>query len=99
MHLLFYFLSPRRLFALGKGLVLLGKTLMAGSTLTKAGIILGCTVVGAIAVATQVPWLRDFCHEMRYIETEIGRTEGREQEHWKKKKRRRWLSLLPFFRY
>ena len=37
--------------------------------------------------------------ENRMLTIEIGRTEGKEKEHYKKKKRRLWLSLLPFVRY
>lgn len=42
--------------------------------------------------------INDFSHELKYLNTEIGRTEGAEREHWKREKRRLWLSLLPFFR-
>lgn len=99
MRILLHFLTPRRILALGKGLTLLGKTLMAGGKLVKVGLILACVALGVITVAIFLPGWQDFNRELRYIKTEIGRTEGREQAHWKKKKRRLWLSLLPFFRY
>lgn len=55
------------------------------------GLILFCAVF--------FPWLHDFRRELRYINMEINRTTGREQAHWKKKKKRLLLSLLPFFHY
>ena len=42
--------------------------------------------------------INDFSHELDYLNTEIGRTEGAEREYWKREKRRLWLSLLPFYR-
>ena len=42
--------------------------------------------------------INEFRHELDYLNCEIGRTEGAEREHWKREKRRLWLSLLPFYR-
>ena len=42
--------------------------------------------------------IKEFSHEVDYINCEIGRTEGAEREYWKREKRGLWLSLLPFFR-
>ena len=42
--------------------------------------------------------INEFRHELDYLNREIGRTEGAEREHWKREKRRLWLSLLPFYR-
>jgi len=42
--------------------------------------------------------INEFRHELNYLNCEIGRTEGAEREHWKRERRRLWLSLLPFFR-
>ena len=39
-----------------------------------------------------------FSRERNYINTEIERTTGAERRHWKREKRRLWLSLLPFYR-
>ena len=41
----------------------------------------------------------DFSRELRYLNTEIERTQGRERMHYIRKRRRLWLSLLPFMRY
>lgn len=42
--------------------------------------------------------MNDFSRKLKYLNTEIGRTEGDEREHWKREKRGLWLSFLPFFR-
>ena len=42
--------------------------------------------------------INDFRRNLDYLNREIARTEGAEHEHWKREKRRLWLSLLPFFR-
>ena len=44
-------------------------------------------------------WQHNFRKELRYLTIEIQRTEGIEREYWKQKKRRLWLSILPFVRY
>ena len=64
-------------------------------------LLIGVLVVLAVVVflAVFLPWLRDFRHEMRYINMEIQRNRGREREHWIKRKRRLWLSILPFVKY
>lgn len=43
--------------------------------------------------------VNDFSHELRYLNNEIGRTEGEEREHWIRQRRRLWLSLIPFVKY
>ena len=37
-----------------------------------------------------------YSQEMKYIESEIRRSEGSEKRYWIKKKRKLWLSYLPF---
>ncbi len=41
--------------------------------------------------------INGFSRELDYLNREIARTEGEEREHWKREKRRLWLSLLPFY--
>lgn len=43
--------------------------------------------------------LIEFFRKLRYINDEINRTVGREQKHWRKKKKRLLLSLIPFLKY
>lgn len=57
------------------------------------------TIAVILFMALFVPWLRDFRRELRYINMEIQRNEGREREHWIKRKKRLKRSILPFFHY
>ena len=43
--------------------------------------------------------VRDFVRELRRLNMEIGRSHGSERRHYERKKRRLWLSLIPFVRY
>ena len=56
-------------------------------------------IVGFTVLFLFVSWLKDFEAELRYLTNEVHRTEGREQKHWIRKRRKLWLSLLPFVRY
>ena len=40
-----------------------------------------------------------FTRELRRLNNEIGRTYGAERRYWVRRRRRLWLSLLPFVRY
>ncbi len=44
-------------------------------------------------------FLNDFSRELRYLNAEIARTRGAERRYWKRKKRKLWLSLIPFVKY
>ena len=44
-------------------------------------------------------FINDFSVELRYLNMEIGRTEGAERRYWICKRRRLWLSLIPFVKY
>jgi len=43
--------------------------------------------------------VREFSRELKYLNCEIDRTSGREREYWIRKKRKLWLSLIPFVKY
>lgn len=64
-------------------------------------VLIGIAIAVAVILfmALFVPWLRDFRRELRYINMEIKRNEGREREHWIKRKKRLKRSILPFFHY
>lgn len=68
---------------------------------TTTSVIVGAAILLAVAIAFGlfVPWLRDFRRELKFINMEINRTTGREQQHWIKRKKRLKLSILPFFHY
>lgn len=69
------------------------------------GGVMDYVIIGALVAAVVlffalfVPWLRDFRRELRYINMEIERNEGRERERWIRRKRRLKLSIIPFIRY
>lgn len=42
--------------------------------------------------------LEKLIRELKYVNLEIKRTRGSERDYWKKKKRRMWLSLIPFYK-
>ena len=65
----------------------------------KLGIAVAAVLILVFILAVFIPWLQDFRRELRYLNSEIGRTEGREQQHWIKRKKRLIRSILPFCRY
>ena len=46
-----------------------------------------------------VTFINDFSSELRYLNSEIGRTTGAERRYWIRQRRRLWLSLIPFVKY
>ncbi|MBQ4332473.1 MAG: hypothetical protein IJC33_01680 [Clostridia bacterium] len=57
-------------------------------------VLLGLPLLGALAVT-----IRDFIRELRRLNMELSRTHGEERRYYERKKRRLWLSLIPFVRY
>lgn len=53
-------------------------------------------ILGFVGIVRFSLWVNDFNSELKYLNCEIGRTEGSEQRYWKRQKRRLWLSLIPF---
>ncbi len=43
--------------------------------------------------------LREFQRELIYLNCEIKRSHGAERRHYIKRRRRLWLSLIPFVKY
>lgn len=63
-------------------------------------------LIGAAIVVVSLPvlialaaFINSFSSELRYLNREIRRSEGAGREHWKRRKRKLWLSLLPFIKY
>ena len=60
-------------------------------------------LIAVIVLIGLVIWLarfvETFSKELRYLNMEIGRTEGRERMHYLRRRRRLWLSLIPFVKY
>lgn len=46
-----------------------------------------------------ISYINDFSNELRYLNNEIGRTSGAEQACWIRRRKKLWLSLIPFVRY
>lgn len=44
-------------------------------------------------------FINDFSNELRYLNNEINRTRGAERMKWIKRRRKLWLSLIPFVKY
>lgn len=56
-------------------------------------------LLGSLLAVKMVMWAVEFRRELRYLNSEINRTSGREQRYWIGCRRRLWLSLLPFRSY
>ncbi len=56
-------------------------------------------IFGIVISTTFARWLLDFQTELKYLGCEIQRTEEREKKYWIRKRRKLWLSLLPFVKY
>jgi hypothetical protein len=46
-----------------------------------------------------ISFFSKFSHELKFIKSELKRTDGAEHRYWKKQKRKLWLSLIPFVNY
>ncbi len=56
-------------------------------------------IVLAALILNLIEWHRAFSSELKHINNEIQRTDGRARAYWKKKKKRLLLSLIPFIKY
>lgn len=57
------------------------------------------TFISIILVGGFASFINDFSQELKYLNSEIGRTTGSERRHYIHKRRRLWLSLIPFVKY
>lgn len=46
-----------------------------------------------------IQFYNEFITELQYLNSEIERTDGEERAYWLSRRRRLWLSLLPFVKY
>lgn len=74
--------------------------------LTKESDIVLYVLIGSIVlfflvllVVGGVSFYNRFLRELQDINNEIRRTRGEERQHWMRKRRRLWLSLIPFIKY
>lgn len=68
-----------------------------GGWLVTALVIAG--IILLLAIIKVCIFMQAFLRELRYLNNEINRTEGREREHYIRRKKRLFLSLIPFVRY
>ena len=68
-----------------------------GVTIAAVAIILGFVAVGAGMAFLK--WWKNFRNELEDIKYEISISKGREREWWIRRRRRLWLSILPFVKY
>ena len=58
------------------------------------------TIISAIVILTAIIFkVRNFSQELEYINCEILRSQGREKLYWQRKRKKLFLSLIPFVRY
>ena len=63
------------------------------------GMLGGMVLLLVLAVGSAAS-LMQFRRELRYLNDEIARSHHRdERKHWKRQRRRLWLSLIPFVPY
>lgn len=60
-------------------------------------VILGLLLLAVLVVKLSV-WLQWFRRELRYLNKEIQRTSGEEKQQWIKRKKKLYLSILPFMK-
>lgn len=68
-----------------------------GVTIAAVAIILGFVAIGAGMAFLK--WWKNFREELEDIKYEISISKGREREWWIRRRRRLWLSILPFVKY
>ena len=61
-------------------------------------ITVSAVLIAVLLICRLVLRLAEFKRELKYLNTEIRRTRGSERDYWQKRKRRLWLSVVPFFR-
>ena len=52
-----------------------------------------------LSIARLAVFLNDFSRELRLLNGEIARTRGEERKYWQARKKKLWLSLIPFVKY
>ena len=74
-------------------------TLALAATERVLGVLLIIVMLIIILLAIATPWIRWFRRELKYINIEISRNTGREQQRWLRRRRRLFLSAIPFVKY
>lgn len=69
---------------------------MLTDNVTTVLLVIAGVLLGGIGLFALIDWWRAFRSELDYINSEIERTDGEEQQYWVRQRRRLWASLLPF---
>ena len=74
------------------------KLLLAGHEQVLSGLFVILVVIALLLLifSRRIMW---FFQELKYINDEIRRNDGREKARWKRRKRRLFLSIIPFVKY
>ena len=62
-------------------------------------IILFALILLACAAVALARYINKFSRELKYLNIEISRTQGAERRHFIRRRRRLWLSIIPFIKY
>ncbi|MBQ9861142.1 MAG: hypothetical protein IJO75_02670 [Clostridia bacterium] len=60
---------------------------------------IAATALLLLAVGAVHAFFYEFTRELRYLNREIERSNGSDRRYWERRKRRLWLSILPFIKY
>lgn len=68
---------------------------------TELDLLLGVSaaIIIFILLVAAAKFSNEFSRKLRYLNSEIRRTDGAEREYWIRRRRRLWLSLIPFVKY
>jgi len=55
--------------------------------------------LGALIFFFVLQYIVGFFQELRFINSEISRNRGDERKYWKNRKKRLFISLIPFVKY
>ena len=61
--------------------------------------VLTLAFLGVLVLIRTLGFVSAFKAELRYLNREIRRTVGDERRYWIRRRRRLWLSLIPFVKY
>lgn len=69
------------------------------SAFTTFILFVGCAIFAVLIIGVLISFLYDFSRELKILNMEIKRTDGKERRYWLRKRRRLLISLIPFVPY
>ncbi len=61
--------------------------------------VISCVIIVILSIGGIGMFINDFSRELHMLNMEISRTSGEERRYWKRRRRRLWLSIIPFIKY